>query len=160
MTKVLQGGSQKHVVRDGAEWGGVEGEMGKIVPGGRGNPGVLALGGLSADKASWIGDAEGTDGSDIKKERIINGFGDEAVANFLLKVLGRGDEDGKRGAERDGVFVRKEGWEAALNQDGMEGAPRLEAGDGEGERGGGDGSGLEPVERAHRLGVRQGRVVF
>jgi hypothetical protein len=160
MTKVLQGGSQKHVVRDRAERGGVEGEVGKIVPGGGGNPGVLALGGLSADEAGWISDAEGTDGSDVKEKRIINGFGDETVANFLLEVLGRGDEDGKRGAERDGVFVRKEWWEAALNQDGMEGAPGLEAGYGEGERGGGDGSGLEPVECAHRLGVRQRRVVF
>jgi hypothetical protein len=115
MTQVLQGGSQKHVVRNGAERGGVEGEMGQIVPGGGGNPGILALGGLSADEAGWVGDAEGADGSDVKEKRVVNGFWDEAVANFLLEVLGRGDEDGKRGAERNGVFVRKEGGEAALN---------------------------------------------
>jgi hypothetical protein len=96
MTKVLQGGSQKHVVGDRAEWGGVEGEMGKIVPGGGRDPGVLALGGLSANEAGGIGDAEGTDGSDVEEKRVINGFWDEAMANFLLEVLGRWDEDGKR----------------------------------------------------------------
>jgi hypothetical protein len=115
---------------------------------------------LSADEAGWIGDAEGTDGSDVEEERIIDGFWDEAMANFLLEVLGRGDEDGKRGAERNGVFMRKEGGEAALNQDGMEGAPGFEAGDGKGERRGGYGGSLEPVECAHGLGIRQGRVVF
>jgi hypothetical protein len=132
MTKVLQGGGQKHVVGDRAEWGGVKGEMGKIVPGGGGNPGVLALRGLSADEAGWICDAEGADGSDVEEKRVIDGFWDEAVANLLLEVLGRGDEDGERGAEGNGVFVRKKGWEAALNQDGMEWAPGLEAGDGKG----------------------------
>jgi hypothetical protein len=91
MTKVLQRGGQKHVVGDRAEWGGVEGKMGEIVPGGGRNPGVLALGGLSADEAGWIGDAEGTDGSDVEEKCIIDGFGDEAMANFLLEVLSRGD---------------------------------------------------------------------
>jgi len=56
--------------------------------------------------------------------------------------------------------MREEGWEAALNQDGMKGTPGLEAGNGKGERRGGYGGGLEPVESAHGLGVRQGGVVF
>jgi len=118
---------------DRAERGSVKSEMGKIVPSGGGNPGILAFRGLGADKASWIGDAEGADSSNVKEKRIIDGFWDEAVADFLLKVLGRRYEDGERRAEGDGILVRKERWEAALNQDGMEGAPGLEAGNGEGE---------------------------
>jgi hypothetical protein len=145
---------------DRAEWGGVKSEMGEIVPSGGGNPGILAFKGLGTDKAGWIGDAEGADGSDVKEKRVIDGFRDKAVADFLLKVLGGRYEDGERRAKGDGILVRKERWEAALNQDGMEGAPGLEAGNGEGERGGGDGGGFKPVKCGHGLGVRQGWVIF
>jgi len=117
---------------DRAERGGVKSEMGKIVPGGGGNPGILAFRGLGADEAGWIGDAEGADGSDVKEKRIIDGFRDKAVADFLLKILGGRYEDGERRAEGDGILVRKERWEAALNQDGMEGAPGFKAGNGKG----------------------------
>jgi len=120
-------------VGDGAERGGVKSEMGKIVPSGGGNPGILAFGGLGADEASGVGDAEGADGSDVKEERIIDGFRDETVADFLPEVLGGRYEDSERRAEGDGILVRKERWEAALNQDGMEGAPGFEAGNGKGE---------------------------
>jgi hypothetical protein len=160
VAEVLEGGSQKHVMGNGTERGGVQSEMGEIVPSGGGDPGVFALGRLSADEAGWVGDAEGSDGSDVEEKRIIDGFGDKTVANLLFEILGGWDENSERGSERDGVLVGEEGGQAALNKNGVERAPGFKAGDGEGERGGCNGGGLEPVESGHGLGVRKRRVVF
>jgi hypothetical protein len=73
---MLEGRSQEHVMGDWAKGGGVQSEVGKIVPGGGGNPRVLALGGLSANEASGVSDAEGADGSDVEEKRIVDGLGD------------------------------------------------------------------------------------
>jgi hypothetical protein len=105
MAEVLERGSQEHVMGNGTKRGGIQGEMGEVVPGGGGNPGIFALGRLSADEAGWVGDAEGSDGSDVEEKRVIDGFGDKTVADLLFKILGGRDENSEWGSERDGVLV-------------------------------------------------------
>jgi len=131
--KTRKGGVQKKI---GVRWtsrGREQGELLQIVPGGRVHPGKLRFGGLGADETGRVGDAKGTDSTDVSKEGMINGRRNKSMVYGLIELGGGGQENTVRSFKTKVVEVWGDRGRASLNENVVLGAKRFKNSDCESE---------------------------
>jgi len=139
---------------------GLQGEVLEVVPGGGRDPRVLRLADLGPDEASWVGDAEGSDGADVVEQGVVNSPRDETMSQVLVEGSGGREGDGVRNPEGDGVLNEEDGGAASLDEKRVHGAEGVEQSDGKELMARREARGLEPLECPTRLGVVGGWVSF
>lgn len=160
MVEFFEGAFKKEVMGYRSMWGGVKSEVSEGIPGLGGDPGVFGFVLLGADEASRVSDAKGSDGADISEDGIVNRFWDEAVSDVFLEVVRLWKKDGGRDFEGDLVNRGIEGGGVTSDEDGVNGTPGVEDGDGQSLATTDDHGGLKPLDGGFRLGVGMSRVVF
>jgi len=143
-----------------ADCGGLQGKVLEIVPGRGRDPRILRLADLGPDEASWIGDAEGSDGANVIEQGVVNPPGNKTVSQVLME--GSGGWEGDRVGDSKGhrVLSREDGGSASLDEKRVHGAEGVEQGDCEELVARGKTCGLEPLKCSARLGVIGGGVSF